>query len=187
MTDKKRRSFVSITIWDSWAPQLLYVDTGDLSEVKKILRNLPSLGFVRKPTVKLVKLHGIEALRRKYPIRNANAIGTVATGRRNSSTTSTQEMFVAVHIPEQNEGKFIQEVMWVDSRDVNEVHKALAGRGLGTMGTELDETCFGLGRPMSLDDLKRKFPNHPPPPRARRGHKTSTPKPRPTMGVKRIT
>ena len=187
MADKKRRSFASITIWSSWAPQLLYVDTDDLSEVKKILRNLPLLGFVRKPTVALVKLHSIEALRRKYPIRNANAIGIVATGRRNPSAASTQEMFVAVHIPEQNEGKFIQEVMWVDSRDVNEVRKALAGRGLGTMGTELDETCFGLGRPMSLEELKRKFPDGDRPSRTGKRRTTPQPKPRPTMGAKRTT
>lgn len=93
--------------------------------------------------------------------------------------------FVKVLLPEQNEGKWVKEVLWVDSEDVDEVRAALAGRGLGVMGLELEDSRFQLDRPMSIAELKRKYPTLEELARRPKRRRSSKTKRLPTMGARK--
>ncbi len=96
-----------------------------------------------------------------------------------------QRSFVKVLLPEQNEGKSVREVLWVDSEDLDEVRTALAGRGLGVMGLELEDSRFQLDRPMSISELKRKYPTLEELSRTHKACRTTKAKRRPTMGPRK--
>ncbi len=74
--------------------------------------------------------------------------------------TKKARSFVKVTLLEQDEGKFAQGVIQVDSENVEDVKLALSGRGLGPMGCDLPDCCFELVRLTSLESLKRKHPKN---------------------------